>query len=452
MPSESKATAVWEAALGELQIQVSKTNYQTWLKDTFGVSLLSGRFVVGVPNPFAAEWLEKRLKYLVKKTLRGILSEEVEVLFQVTSKDTVSPPAKFNGNSASSPQENGRMCCQGLNPRYTFENFIVGSSNRLAHAACMSVADSPGTAYNPLFIYGGSGLGKTHLLHAIALATASRHLAFLYVSAEQFTNEFINSIRERNTEAFRTKYRSADLMLIDDIQFISGKEQTQEGFFHIFNDLHNSGRQIVLSSDRPPKALPLLEERLRSRFVWGLIADIQPPDWETRLAILGTKAESLKAEVCPDVLELIAHRVQRNIRELEGALNRVMAYSQLAGAPLTIELASRALEDITSKQESLPPPNPRQIVERVAHYYQLPLEAIQGKRRDERIALARQVAMYLIRQHTHIPLMEIGKELGGRDHTTVLHGCKKIAHNINVNSQLRCQVQEIAEQLHPQKT
>lgn len=448
---ETKASTIWEAALGELQIQVSKTNYQTWLKDTFGVSVNGDTFVVGVPNAFAAEWLEKRLKSLVKKTLMGILSKQVEVQFQVSSREENPPAATANGESLRQPTEN-RPCCPRLNPRYTFETFTVGDCNRLAHAAALSVADKPGKAYNPLFIYGSSGLGKTHLLHAIAHTAASRSTPFLYVSSEQFTNEFINSIRERSTEAFRAKYRSAELLLIDDIQFLCGKEQTQEGFFHTFNDLHNNGWQIVISSDRPPKAMPLLEERLSSRFAWGLIADIQPPDWETRMAILRTKADSLKTQVRPEVLELIAHRVQRNIRELEGALNRVAAYSQLIGSPVTTEVASKALEDIATKEESHSPVSPRQIVEKVARYFQLPPETLLGKRRDERTALARQVAMYLIREHTHAPLVEIGRELGGRDHTTVLHGYEKIAHNITADSQLRCQVSEIAQQFHAQQT
>jgi chromosomal replication initiator protein len=310
------------------------------------------------------------------------------------------------------------------------------------------VAESPGSAYNPLFIYGGVGLGKTHLLQAIGHVSLDSGLRLLYVSAEQFTNEFINAIREKRTEDFRNKYRSADILLVDDIHFISGKEQTQEGFFHTFNNLHEANRQIVITSDRPPKSMPLLEDRMRSRFEWGLIADIQPPDLETRIAILRAKADEQKATVSQNVLEFIARRVQQNIRELEGSLNRVIAFSQLNQVDITPELAAQALEDIIGQH----PTNnmtPQKVIDTVAQYFKLTPEDLKGQKRDQQTALARQITMYLIRQEIHCPLDGVGQELGGRDHSTVIHACEKIAYEVNTNPARRSQVQDIRGQLYP---
>ncbi|HEX78007.1 MAG TPA: chromosomal replication initiator protein DnaA [Dehalococcoidia bacterium] len=443
---------IWLSALGELQIQVTKPNFQTWLKDTVGLSFDHGRFVVGVPTVFVAEWLEKRWRSMIKKTLMGITGQELEVQFVVhpSSQDSSSPTPPATTDPAPSSDGRWPYPAPRLNPKYTFESFIVGSCNRLAHAAALGVAENPGGNYNPLFIYGGVGLGKTHLLHAIGHVALAKHLQLLYVSAEQFTNEFISSIQQRKTEDFRAKYRSADMLLMDDIHFISGKEQTQEGFFHTFNDLHNSNRQIVITSDRPPKSMPLLEDRLRSRFEWGLIADIQPPDWETRLAILRAKAEQQTVIIDEAVLELIARRVQQNIRELEGCLNRVVAYSQLTHTIPTPELAAQVLEDIVAKQRRSTI-TPGLILEKVAEYFRLSSAALKGKRRDQPTALARQIAMYLIREETSIPLAEIGQELGGRDHSTVLHGCEKIAAEINTNPGLRRDVLEIRAMLYPRE-
>jgi len=333
-----------------------------------------------------------------------------------------------------------------LNLRYTFDAFIVGNSNRLAHAASLAVVEAPGESYNPLFLYGGVGLGKTHLLHAIGHQGVQSGLAVLYVSSEQFTNEIVNAIRYRTTEEFRAKYRSVDILLVDDIQFIAGKESTEEEFFHTFNSLYEMSKQIVICSDRPPKAITSLEERLRSRFEWGLIADIQPPDLETRMAILRVKADVLRYRVPDDIIAYIAGRVQTNIRELEGCLNRLMAYQQLHHTDLTMEVARAAMSSLgnDSKESRL---NIKQIAQAVAEYYHISLEDMCGKQRDKHIVIPRQVAMYLMRQETQASLLEIGQLFGGRDHSTVLHACEKIDRAVNVSPALRREIVAIREQL-----
>ncbi|HKV58920.1 MAG TPA: chromosomal replication initiator protein DnaA [Ktedonobacteraceae bacterium] len=333
-----------------------------------------------------------------------------------------------------------------LNPRYTFDAFIVGNSNRLAHAASLAVAEAPGESYNPLFLYGGVGLGKTHLLHAIGHQGIQAGLAVLYVSSEQFTNEIVNAIRYRTTEEFRAKYRSVDILLVDDIQFIAGKESTEEEFFHTFNSLYEMSKQIVICSDRPPKAIVSLEERLRSRFEWGLIADIQPPDLETRMAILRVKADVLHYPVPDDIITYIAGRVQTNIRELEGCLNRLMAYQHLHQVDLTIDVARAAMTSLgnDSRESRL---NIKQIAEAVAEYYHLSLEDMCSKQRDKHIVMPRQISMYLMRQETQASLLEIGQMFGGRDHSTVLHAFEKIDREVNINPTLRREIVAIREQL-----
>jgi chromosomal replication initiator protein len=436
MVSNLSAKEIWQIAKESLQVQMNKANYETWLKDTMGIGYNNNQFIINVPNAFTAEWLEKRLRSLIAKTLIGILGHQVEVLFQVSPKESIV-----------NPQPSTVSRSVRLNPRYTFDTFIVGNCNRLAHAASLGVAEEPAYSYNPLFLYGGVGLGKTHLIQAIGHTAVTKSFQVIYVSSEQFTNEFINAIKERKTEQFNSKYRSADFLLIDDIQFISGKEQTQEAFFHTFNELHNNNHQIVLTSDRPPRSLALLEERLRSRFEWGLTADIQPPDFETRLAILRAKDEQQSTWVSGEILEFIAQRYQRNIRELEGALNRVTAFARLIREPMTLEIAQQALRDIGS-EVPLSKPTPEAILKLVSDYFNLSLEVLKGNRRDQPIALARQIAMYLIREETSSPLDEIGKLLGGRDHSTILHGYQKIAHEIDSDAKLRHEVIEIREQLY----
>ncbi len=334
-----------------------------------------------------------------------------------------------------------------LNPRYTFSGFIVGSSNRMAHAASVAVAERPGLSYNPLFLYGGVGLGKTHLLHAIGHSAVESGLVVLYISSETFTNDIVNAIRYRSTEEFRAKYRSVDVLLVDDIQFIAGKESTEEEFFHTFNSLYEASKQIVICSDRPPKSIPHLEERLRSRFEWGLIADIQKPDLELRTAILRHKVDLMQREVPNEVIDFVARRVDTNIRELEGSLNRVLVYAELHDVPLSVEVARAALQnlaiDIKGNQPTL-----QQIVRAVADYYHIPEADLRGKQRDRRVVLPRQIAMYLMDQETAASSTDIGKELGGRDHTTALYGYQKIAEEIKNNPTLRREIEAIRQMLY----
>ncbi|HLZ60431.1 MAG TPA: chromosomal replication initiator protein DnaA [Ktedonosporobacter sp.] len=378
-------------------------------------------------------------------------SQQNYAYYDLHRKMPVQPELQYmNGGEAFEEWDNEQraniLMHNRLNPRYTFEAFIVGNSNRLAHAASLAVAEAPGESYNPLFLYGGVGLGKTHLLHAIGHQGVQTGLAVLYVSSEQFTNEIINAIRYRTTEEFRAKYRSVDILLVDDIQFIAGKESTEEEFFHTFNSLHEMSKQIVICSDRPPKAIVSLEERLRSRFEWGLIADIQPPDLETRMAILRVKADLLHYRVPDDIISYIAGRVQTNIRELEGCLNRLMAFQQLHRTDLTMDVARAAMSSLgnDTRESRL---NSRQIAQAVAEYYHVSLEAMCGKQRDKHIVMPRQIAMYLIRQETQASLLEIGQLFGGRDHSTVLHACEKIDRSVNLNHTLRREIIAIREQL-----
>ncbi|MBC8162895.1 MAG: chromosomal replication initiator protein DnaA [Roseiflexaceae bacterium] len=336
-----------------------------------------------------------------------------------------------------------------LNARYTFDRFIVGSSNRLASAACMAVAEHPAQAYNPLFLYGGVGLGKTHLLHAIGNHALDRdpEINVLYITSEKFTNDLINAIRRQQTEEFRLRYRGIDVLLIDDIQFIAGKESTQEEFFHTFNALHAAAKQIVISSDRPPKAILTLAERLRSRFEWGLIVDVQTPDVETRTAILRTKAETMSTLIPAEVLDFLAHRIQSNIRELEGCLNRVVAYAQMTGSTVSIETATSALTELldTTRRRRL---TADAILKEVAEFYGIDLRALQGRGRSRNVVIPRQVIMYLLREETDSSLMDIGRFLGGRDHTTIIYGCDKIGEEVNTNARLRQEIMTIRDRLY----
>ena len=435
---------IWEAALGELQVQVSKPNYRTWFSKTTGLSYQDNQFVIGVPNTFAAEYLEKNQRSLIDKALTGLTRNGVQIAFQVKGRSQHRGNGSRQQAIPPTPPSYTR-----LNPNYTFDNFVEGSGNRLARAAALSVSRTPGHSYNPLFIYGGAGLGKTHLLHAIGQSTAASNINVICTSAEQFTNEFVVALRDKTTEEFRNKYRSIGMLLIDDIHFIGGKEQTEESFFHTFNELHNTNRQIVITSDCPPKSMPLLEERLRSRFEWGLIVDIQPPDFETRLAILQSKVRHNGVSVDLRVLELIARDAQRNIRVLEGSLNRVVAYAKLLGEMPSLEIAERALEDVASKEYLADEITPRSIVEAVADCFQLPMDEILGRKRDKDTTLARRLAMYLMRQETNCSLAQIGKELGNRDAASVTTACKKIVGDISDNPYVKRKLRDIHRQLHP---
>ncbi|MBN2503459.1 MAG: chromosomal replication initiator protein DnaA [Anaerolineales bacterium] len=441
-----EASQAWQAVLGQLQMEMPKATYDTWVRDTQFVAYEDGAYVIGVQNAYARDWLEGRLTSTVTQLLSDIMNRTVEVRFviwqETNRKEETTKPIRVEYDEASQSQVG-----LALNPRYSFDTFVVGASNRLAHAASLAVAENPARAYNPLFLYGGVGLGKTHLLHAIGNDIIGQGANVLYVSSEEFTNDLINAIRTHTTQAFREKYRRCDVLLIDDIQFIAGKESTQEEFFHTFNTLHGQDKQIVISSDRSPKAMITLEERLRSRFEWGLIADIQPPDLETRQAILRAKADRADRIVPNGILELIAQRMQTNIRELEGALNRILAYSDLRGEELSMELVESALADMLPQRRDL---DPTRVLEIVASVFGVDVDRILARDRSRQVALPRQVAMYLMREEAQISLPQIGAVLGGRDHTTVMYGCDKVAEMIEQDDRLRRQVVDIRDQLYGQ--
>ena len=437
------AERAWEAALGQLQLDLPRASFDTWVRDTELLTYEDGTLVVGVQNPYARDWLEDRLLASVKKILAGLMGRTVEVRFVIWQPDTMDEDVL----EGTSPAGSTTPTPGHLNLRYTFESFVVGASNRLAHAAALAVSENPAKAYNPLFLYGGVGLGKTHLLNAVGLACFSAGLRILYVSSEEFTNDLINAIRGHTTEAFRERYRRMDVLLVDDIQFIAGKESTQEEFFHTFNTLHGQEKQIVISSDRPPKALSTLEERLRSRFEWGLTADIQPPDFETRQAILRSKAERAGRTVESEYLEIIARRVQSNIRELEGALTRVLAFSDLSGVPLSRDLVEATLADMQAQPSAV---TPDRIIAAVADQFGVDEDRLLSTDRSRRVALPRQVAMFLIREGTNASLPQIGEALGGRDHTTVMYGVDKVASLLETDDALRRRVIAIRETLYNQ--
>ena len=448
-----KPEQVWSAALGELQMQMTKATFDTWLRGSKLLKSEDGLFVVGVKNGYAKDWLENRLLTTIKRTLARLVGRTVDVKFVVWTgdmrqSDDVSllnvpapdPTPAYGTPSAPPPPPPTR-----LNPRYTFDSFVVGPANRLAHAASMAVTENPAGAYNPLFVYGGVGLGKTHLLHAIGHACYAEALHVLYISSEEFTNDLIEAIRSHTTDAFREKYRTVDILLIDDIQFIAGKERTQEEFFHTFNTLHSTGKQIVISSDRPPKALSTLEERLCSRFEWGLITDIQPPDLETRTAILRDKAVPYGLLIPDEILDLIASRIHSNIRELEGALNQVLAMARLTYEPLTLEVAESALSNLIPQRSQL---TSEQIIEQVASHFGIEIAALQGRGRSRTVARPRQIAMYLIREETGESLPRIGALLGGRDHTTILYGCERISDLMDEDADTRREIVTLRQRLY----
>jgi chromosomal replication initiator protein len=438
-----KAEQAWQAARGQLQIEMPKAAYDTWVDSAELVSYEDGSFIIGVQNAYARDWLHSRLSSTVKRLLTGIMNRTVEVRFIVWQDE--NEQSKIFEENLPTEEPASRKQNSSFNPRYSFDNFIVGSSNRLAHAASLAVAENPSHAYNPLFIYGGVGLGKTHLLHAIGNMCHQHNRSVLYVSSEEFTNDLISAIRTHHTQDFREKYRYIDVLLIDDIQFIAGKESTQEEFFHTFNTLHGQNKQIVISSDRPPKALRTLEERLCSRFEWGLAADIQHPDFETRMAILRSKAERSNCHISNELLELIARKAQSNIRELEGALTRVSAYTNLSGLELTPDLVETVLMDLLPRRSEV---KPEEIIRQVAESFDVPLDKILGRDRSRHIAFPRQIAMYLLREEAQISLPQIGKSLGGRDHTTVMYGCEKIADLLERDDRMRRRVIAIKEQLY----
>ena len=434
--------------LGDLQLQLPRPTFETWLKNTEGVLLQGESFVVEAPGTFVVEWLERRMYHAMEKTLEKVAGRPLDLRLRVrTNPDyyATEPPARPPDSlSTETAAAVPLFEVRSFNPRYSFDSFVVGPSNQLAFGAAQAVAEAPAESYNPLFLYSGAGLGKTHLLQAIGRVCANRGMSVLYVTSEQFTNDFISAIRNRTTEDFRRRYRSVELLLMDDVQFLSGKEQTHEGFFHTFNDLHTSGNQVVISSDRPPRELPLMEDRLRSRFEWGLIADIQPPGLETRMAILASKAHQMRVGLDETVIELIAKRIQRNVRELEGSLTRMVAYSQIMNVSITAESTMRILDDV-APANSLDSADPARIVDEVAAYYGVSADDLIARNRTKKIATARQVAMYLLIYELKLSPTHVGRLLGGRDHSTVIQGAGKINAGINENSALYREVMAIKE-------
>ncbi|MFC7063034.1 chromosomal replication initiator protein DnaA [Halobacillus seohaensis] len=442
---------LWDNTLEKIKEKISKPSFETWLKATKADSLNENSLTIVAPNEFARDWLENQYESLITETLQEVTGAQLSTKFIIPeTKDDQLDDVKLADKKRANVRDKGNeeSTQSMLNSKYTFDTFVIGSGNRFAHAASLAVAEAPAKAYNPLFIYGGVGLGKTHLMHAIGhyVLDHNPNAKVVYLSSEKFTNEFINSIRDNRAVNFRNKYRSVDVLLIDDIQFLAGKEQTQEEFFHTFNTLHEESKQIVISSDRPPKEIPTLEDRLRSRFEWGLITDITPPDLETRIAILRKKAKAEGLDIPNEVMLYIANQIDTNIRELEGALIRVVAYSSLINHDINASLAAEALKDI------IPSSKPRVITiqaiqELVGEKYNIRLEDFPAKKRTKSIAFPRQIAMYLSRELTDFSLPKIGEEFGGRDHTTVIHAHEKISKMIATDQQIQKELDEITEQL-----
>ncbi len=427
---------IWQETLPIIKGELTEVSFNTWLKSITPVSLIDDTFVFYVPEDFTKGIVETRYSLLIKNSLKEVTNKDYKIKFTIN---------KYEGSDKENNNEgNGNY---SLNPRYTFNTFVIGNSNRLAHAGSVAVAESPAKAYNPLFVYGGVGLGKTHLMHAIGhyILSQSREQKVVYVTSETFTNELINSIRDDKNIEFRSKYRSVDVLLIDDIQFIAGKERTQEEFFHTFNTLYEANKQIVISSDRPPKDILTLEDRLRSRFEWGLIADIQAPDLETRIAILRKKAKLENLIMPDDVLSYIANNIQSNIRELEGALIRIIAFSNLYNREINVEMAMEALKDILSNRK------PKQITadlikEHIGEYFNIKIEDFTAKKRTKAIVYPRQIAMYLCREMTDLSLPQIGDEFS-RDHTTIMHAHEKITNEIDKDPQTKLLIDELKNKI-----
>jgi chromosomal replication initiator protein len=500
------ARQIWQATIDKLQTKVNHAVFTTWFQGTSALSYQDGIFIVRVPTTFAKAQLEGRFIESIRSLLSEVTNEKVDVQFVVTKESTQEEedtagdetesmqkrssrlsrsrtsveqsekriaaamnsiaPLMQQASARCGPEVEETMPVMGeedtadalpaiklptsegiLNPRYTFNAFIVGKSNQLAHAASLAVAENPGRIYNPLFFYGGVGLGKTHLLHAVGHMGLKAGLNVLYVTSEKFTNEIINAIRFQKTEEFRAKYRQIDVLLVDDIQFIAGKESTEEEFFHTFNTLHNASKQIVVTSDRPPKAIHSLQDRLRSRFEWGLLADIHPPEYEHRLAILRSKTEVLRFSIPPGVSEYIARPECSSVRELEGALNRVIAYATLHNEPITVHLAAQALQHLYRETKSPTPLTVAEVLEAVCRYYSVDPNMLRGKQRSREIVWPRQVAMYLMREETNASLLQIGTELGGRDHTTIMHGWEKVHAEIGNNERVRREIAAVLQSL-----
>ncbi len=459
MQNDGAKSELWQAVLGEIELSVSHASFITWFKNTQLLSADPDGLVVGVPNVFIKQQLERKFDELIRSTVQKNGVNPKTIIYKIHS---VRPPrpldepvvlanAAVGMEPAKSPARRGSSLThayrQGLNERYTFENFIVGSGNELAHAACQAIAVQPGTKYNPLFVYGGVGIGKTHLVQAVgnAILTKNPKAKVVYVSSEQFVQEFVDALRYKKNTDFADFYRGADVLIVDDVQFLAGKEKIQEEFFHTFNALHQANRQIIISSDKPPRDIPTLEERLRSRFVWGMTIDMQNPDLETRCAIVQTKASSHGITLPTDVMEYLATIVQTNIRELEGALNQLLAFCEMRELEPTLSIATSLLGSTKNRPKHL---NPQQIVERTARHFQVPVEEILGPKRDKDIVVPRQIAMYMLRSELHLSFPKIAKELGRKDHTTAIHSVEKIEKESRLDPSLRTAISQIKERLY----
>ncbi len=462
-----QTTNLWQAVLGEIELSVSRGNFVTWFKNTQLLQNTDESVVIGVPNVFIKQQLEKKYNDLIAATLQknGISPARIDYkIYQPPRKDIPAQPDQGavtddladrlhpgdtpafieRPRQANSLTHNYR---QGLNERYVFDNFIVGSGNELAYAACQAIAAQPGTKYNPLFLYGGVGIGKTHLIQAVGNTLIAKRPStqVVYASTEQFVQEFVDALRFKKTTDFAKHYRSADVLIVDDVQFIAGKEKIQEEFFHTFNALHQANRQIIISSDKPPRDIPTLEERLRSRFAWGMTIDMQTPDFETRCAIIQTKATAHEIRLPADVIEFLANLVQTNIRELEGALNQLLAFCEMRGLLPDIAIATNLLGAIKTRPKHL---SARQVIERTARYYQISIEDILGPKRDKDIVVPRQVAMYMLRNELHLSFPKIARELGRKDHTTAIHSVEKIERESHIDNDIREAIKEIQERLY----
>lgn len=459
---------LWQAVLGELELTLSKANFTTWFKGTFIAENNEDRVVVGVPNAFTKNWLEKKYHSYIIKSLQGITEKKIrhiEYLVNPKIKEAEEKEVKKEGeeeketvvekkndffyNNAPAVETKEKITKNGLNSKYSFETFVVGKGNELAHAAAQAVTEKPGSAYNPLFIYGGVGLGKTHLLQAVGneIITSNPSAKILYTTCEKFTNEFIDSVKKGEANKTQNIYRSVDVLIVDDIQFISGKEGTQEAFFHTFNELHQQNKQIILSSDRPPKAIPTLEKRLISRFEWGMIADITNPDVETRIAILQKKCFEKNFTLDENIVNYIVNNVQNNIRELEGVLNRLIAHQQLHKRQPSVEDIKNIVTSIVAKP-SKTSVAPKQIINIVSIFYDISVDDITGSSRKSELVLPRQIIMYLMREELKSSYPYIGQELGGRDHTTAMHACTKISKEIENNDKIKNDIEAIRERLY----
>ena len=456
MGSTIQEGILWQSVLGEIELSISRASFVTWFKNTHLIRNKNGVIIIGVPNVFIKQQLERKFNAMILETLKknGVENVEVEYKIQTLDKEKTNQKEELiilSDQSSDRPKNKvsslSHQYRQGLNEKYTFENFIVGAGNELAYAACQAIVANPGSKYNPLFLYGGVGIGKTHLIQAVGNEILNKNpdARIVYASTEQFVQEFVDALRFKKNTDFAGFYRGADVLIVDDVQFLAGKEKIQEEFFHTFNALHQANKQIIISSDKPPREIPTLEERLRSRFVWGMSIDMQNPDFETRCAIIQTKAESHGLELTSDVTEYLANYVQTNIRELEGALNQLLAFCEMRELEPTLDVTVSLLGSGKSRPKHI---SPRQIIERTAKYFQIPMEDIMGPKRDKDIVVPRQIAMYILRSELHLSFPKIARELGRKDHTTAIHSIDKIEKESVIDNGVKTAIAKIKEKLY----